>query len=468
MFELFVSSVMPRINTEMAGGAVQIVNVTGPLVQEPDPCFDDYGAVRERVCMALESTARAVVIRINSPGGDLYGALDTAQAIRADAARAGKRLVAFIDGDGCSAAYGLACAADQIVLGSSSVVGSVGVIKGREDASAALSAQGVSMTFIASGSMKAYGRPELEMTERELVDTQNLVNQLATPFIAFVAERRALPMAVVAGYEGGLFTGPAALQARLADRLMSLDALVASIATPTREGTPMNMKEIVAALQAAAEGDDAKEQAAAVKMLAAMTAEEEPDGDEEKPKGEGDDEEPEAEGDESDDGEDDKKKTPPPGATSAAGTVSASTASSLASKLDEATRRIDELERQHERGAIDALLKGQPKALRSALRDKPLADVQAIVAALPKPGRLPVVTTLSTPQGTVAPATAEEKRKQAERGLDPRILEKIDRQTRHGAVKKTGARNIGGVLYFDVPEDYDPAKYGLGAEFPKN
>ena len=228
----------------------------------------------------------------------------------------------------------------------------------------------------------------------------------------------------------------------------------------------MNMKEIVAALQAAAEGDDAKEQAAAVKMLAAMTAEKEPDGDEAAPDAEGDEEKPDAESDE--EGSDDKKKEPPPGATSSLGTVSASTASGLAAELAAATRRIADLERRSERSAIDALLKGQPKALRQALSDKPLADVKAIIAALPKPGRVPVVTTLSTPQGTAAPATAEEKRKEAERGIDPRILEKIERQTRHGALKKTSARSINGVLYCDVPEDFDPAKYGLGAEFPKH
>ena len=60
MFEVFASSVMPRMNTEAANGAVQIVSVTGPLAQEPDPCFDDYGAIRERISLALESTARAV------------------------------------------------------------------------------------------------------------------------------------------------------------------------------------------------------------------------------------------------------------------------------------------------------------------------------------------------------------------------------------------------------------------------
>jgi ClpP class serine protease len=467
MFELFMANAVSRDNTEHADGAVQVVSVTGPLVQGRDPFCDDYDAIRERTRIALESTARAVVLRINSPGGCLYGSLDTAKAIRADADRAGKPLYAFIDGDGCSAAYALACATDQVVLGSSSVVGSIGVIKAREDASLALSARGVSVTYIASGSKKSYGRPELEMSEAELADTQALVNQLATPFIAFVAERRGLPLDVVAGYEAGEFTGPAAVQARLADRLMSLDALVASLATFNQGVSAMKMDEIVAALQAAAKSDDPKEQAGALKMLAAMTAgDDEPDGDEAAPEGEGDEEKPDAESDE--EGSDDKKKEPPPGATSSLGTVSASTASGLAAELAAATRRIADLERRSERSAIDALLKGQPKALRQALSDKPLADVKAIIAALPKPGRVPVVTTLSTPQGTAAPATAEEKRKEAERGIDPRILERIERQTRHGAVKKTSARSINGVLYCDVPEDFDPAKYGLGAELPKH
>lgn len=469
MFELFMPSVALRTNAEVADGAAQVVNITGPLVQGYDPFCDDYDAVRARVQTALASTARAVVLKINSPGGTLYGALDTARAIRADADAAGKRLVAFIDGDGCSAAYAIACAADSIVLGASSVVGSIGVIKAREDASRALAAQGVSVTYVASGARKAYGRPELGMTEAELADTQALVDQLATPFLAYVAERRGLPVEVVAGHEAGEFTGPAAIQARLADRILSLDAVVASLATPNSEVSAMKMEEIVAALQAASKSDDPKEQAAAVKMLAAMTAEEKPEGESENPEtgAEGDDEEPAAEGDEEDDDEDKKKKEAPPSAKSAKGTVSAATAGQIATDLAEAHKRIAALEHANERSAIDALLKGQPKALRAALRDKPLADVQEIVAALPKPGRVPVVTTLSTPQGTVAPPTAEQQRKAAEAQIDPRLLEKINRQTRHGAVKKTAARMIGGSLYIDVPEDYDPRKYGLAAELPK-
>jgi capsid assembly protease len=472
MFELFASVAVPRVNAELADGAVQVVNVSGPLVQSVDAGWcDDYESIRARVRDALAGTARAVVLKINSPGGTLYGALDTARAIRADADAAGKPLVAFVDGDGCSAAYAIACAADSIVLGASSVVGSIGVIKAREDASLALAARGVSVTYVASGSRKAYGRPELGMTEAELADTQALVDQLAAPFLAYVAERRGLPVEVVAGYEAGEFTGPAALQARLADRLMSLDAIVASLATPNSEVSAMKMDEIVAALQAAAKSDDPKEQAAAVKMLAAMTAEEKPEseGDTPEPDAEDDEEKPAAEVEVEIEEEDDKAK--PPGAKSAKGTVSAATASKIATDLAEAHKRIAALEHAHERSAIDGLLKGQPKALREALRDKPLADVRAIIGALPKAGRPPVVTTLSTPQGTPAapaPPSAEDKRKAAEAQIDPRIMERIERQTRHGAVKKTAARMIGGSLYFDVPENYDPAKYGLGVEPPKN
>jgi len=472
MFELFVGHT-PHANTELAEGATQVVTVTGPLSQAGTGSWcDTYEAVRARVQAALASSARAVILKLNSPGGDLYGALDTARAIRADAEVAHKPLAAFVDGEACSAAYALACAADSITLGQSAVVGSIGVVQAREDVSLALAARGVSVSFVTSGSRKAYGHPELGMTEAEFVDTQATVNQLAEPFLAYVAERRGLPVETVAGYEAGVFTGSAALQARLADdNTLSIDALSALLLKPKAEVKPMamSMSEIKKALQAAAEGDDPKEQAAALKMLAAMTAEEEPDGDEATPAGESDEEKPDAE---SDEGDDEEKKEPPPGAASVSSTVSASTASGLASQLAAATQRIAALERANERVEIDGLLKGQPKALRDALRDKPVADVRAIVAALPKPGRLPVVTTLSTPQGTPAAESAEAKAKaKAEadaRQIDPRILEKINRQTRHGAVKKTATRMIGGSLYFDVPDDYDPRKYGLNTDTPNN
>jgi signal peptide peptidase SppA len=452
MFELFAPPVSRDIRMA-ADDRVAVVSVDGPLCQSGNAWEDGYDAIRERFACALATpTVRAVVLKLNSPGGVLYGAIDTARGLRAMADAAGKPFIAYVGGEAASAAYALAVAADRIFLATNAVVGSIGVIEARPDVSVANAARGVAVTLITSGTHKTYGHPETPLTETEHANTQALVNALAVPFFELVAARRQIPVEQVSAYDGGLFTGPGAVTARLADQIMSFDAVVASLAQGT--GLPMNYAEIVAALQATAEGDDPNA-ASARRMLAAMeNPEGEPDGDEAEPKpkpeGEDDAEDPEAEDPAEEPAAEDEAPKP------AAATVSTRTAQDLASQLAAVSARLNRVEREREQDQIDRLLTGHPKALRAALRNKPLADVQAIVAAIPKPGRLPPVATLSSPHGT-----PDVKPRKPAVAVDPALARRIDRLT--GTVPKAQKRVtklVNGTLFFDVPEDYSPDSYG--------
>jgi ClpP class serine protease len=449
----------PRAIEMMAGDSVAVVCIEGPLCQRSDAESDGYDTITDRVALALASPARAVVLKINSPGGALYGAIDAAKAMRARATAARKPLIAYVDGEAASAAYALAVVTDRIILGTNAIVGSIGVLEARADVSVANAARGLGITLIASGAKKVYGHPEVPLTEAELTATQDLVNALAQPFLELVAMRRGLTLEGVAGLEAGLFTGPSAITARLADRLMPFEALILTLSKGT--SLTMDYQEIIAALQATAEGDDPNA-ASAKKMLAALEgdnpeaeadapAEDEPDGDE-PPAAEDDTEDPEA----ADDADPPTAAAPSSarGARAAGATVSARTAGDLASQLAEATARIKRLESAGQQGEIDRLLAPHPKALRAALRGKPLADVRAIVAALPKPGRLPPVNTLSSPD--TIPAT-----KPLKPVASREIQARIDRATglTPRAQKRT-TKLINGALFFDVPEDYDPNTHG--------
>jgi signal peptide peptidase SppA len=451
MLELFAPPRENRLNLH-ADDRVAVVSVDGPLCQSGNHWEDGYDLIRERFACALATpTVRAVVLKLNSPGGVLYGAIDTARGLRAMADAAGKPFIAYVEGEAASAAYALAVAADQIVLATNAVVGSIGVIEARPDVSAANAARGVAVTLITSGTHKTYGHPETPLTETELANTQALVNALAVPFFELVAARRQIPIEQVSAYDGGLFTGPGALTARLADRLMSLDAVIASLGKGTE--LPMSYAEIIAALQATADGDDPNA-ASARKMLAAMEPdpEGEPDGDEAPPKPDGEDsaEDPEAEDPAEEPAAEDDAPKP------AAATVSTRTAQDLATQLSQVSARLKRVEREREQDQIDRLLTGHPKALRAALRNKPLADVQAIVAAIPKPGRLPPVATLSSPHGT-----PDVKPRKPAVSVDPAVTRRIDRAmgTAPKAQKRV-TKLIGGTLFFDVPEDYSPESYG--------
>jgi ClpP class serine protease len=115
---------------------VAIVSIRGPLEHHAGWWCDSYDAILDRVDLALAGPAKALVLRIDSPGGECAGCFEAARAIREKCAAAGKRVYSYVDGNAFSAAYALACAGEQVVLGESSLCGSVGVIAQRLDVSA--------------------------------------------------------------------------------------------------------------------------------------------------------------------------------------------------------------------------------------------------------------------------------------------------------------------------------------------
>lgn len=465
MFEQFLlppsAATAPAEPTLIANDQIAVVTVSGPLCQTLSRWDDSYEAIQLRGAAAFDSPARAVVLRINSPGGVLYGAIDTARALRAHADAAGKPLIAYVDGEAASAAYAIACAADQIILSTNAIVGSIGVLQCRPDVSQANAARGVTVAMITTGSRKAYGNPEVPLTDQEYANTLALVTALAMPFFDLVSARRGIAPEVVAAMDGGLFTGPAAITARLADRVLPFDAMIASLSKG--QLLAMNYAEIIAGLTAMAEGDG-EDATKARKMLSAAAGQsEEPKDGAEQPAGEDAEEAPAAEGSSEDPPAAEDGAEEPPAAEDgaeekpAASMVSARTARDLAATVQQLQARLTRVERDRDTAEIARLLTGQPKALKDALRGKPLRDVRAIVAALPKPGRVAPITTLSSPEGTPDP-------KLARKPLDPvaaATVARINRLTGYVAPQaKRVTKLINGTLYFDVPEDYDPHTVG--------
>ncbi len=268
-------------------GSIAVVDVCGPLMHHPEPWFDSYESVVERVKAALSSSAQAVVMRIDSPGGLVAGCFDACREIKALATAQQKPLIAFVDEQATSAAYALATAADRIVMPETGEVGSIGVIETLTDLSAQLAAMGVNVTVIASGARKSDGRPEIPLSEDAKAAIQVHVDRLAESFFDLCSEHRGLPPEHFAGLEAGCYYGKDALVQRLADEIMSYPTLLAKLEsgsyTKPKDPKSMTLAEIQAGLKALAEGDgdDAE---AAKKMLSALEAkaEEAPAEDEEK------------------------------------------------------------------------------------------------------------------------------------------------------------------------------------------
>ncbi len=222
--------------TNEPGDDVTIVTIRGPLVQVGDWWFDSFESIRRRVAEACAQAAPVVVLRVDSPGGEVAGLFDCARAIRAEVDRAGKRLVAHVEGQCSSAAYALACMADKIIASATAEVGSVGVIAARLDSTAADALSGHRVAMITSGERKGDYNPHVALSDEERHVIEADVARLAAEFFDLVADRRGLSPKAVAAQQAASFRGEDAVKAGLVDELGSFDDLLVSMGTSQTAG----------------------------------------------------------------------------------------------------------------------------------------------------------------------------------------------------------------------------------------
>ena len=213
----------------IAEGAGAVVCIDGPLTYSGWP-FCSYDGIRACVAAALASPATCVVLKINSPGGEVAGAFDCARALRAMARAAGKPLLAFTDAQAASSAYALASAADAVWASATGVVGSIGIVAAEVDATRADAMLGVAFAVVTSGARKSDGNPHVPFSEDMLRAVQARVDEAAGVFFQLVADHRGLGVDAIAALQAGVYLGASALNAGLIDRVASWDDVVSAVA----------------------------------------------------------------------------------------------------------------------------------------------------------------------------------------------------------------------------------------------
>ena len=130
---------------------------------------------------------KAVLLEIDSSGGEAGGVFDLAQRLRTLAQASNKPLWAIADEAALSAAYALACAADRLWLTRTAEVGSIGVVAVHVDESAADAKAGMTYTFLHAGAHKVDGHPHAPLSEAVATDIQADIEGLHAQFINLVA-----------------------------------------------------------------------------------------------------------------------------------------------------------------------------------------------------------------------------------------------------------------------------------------
>lgn len=165
-----------------------------------------------------EDAVKAVVLRIDSPGGTTAGGEALYDAVRAIAAV--KPVAAEVGTLAASAGYMIASGADHIVARRTSIVGSIGVIFQYVDASKLLDTIGVDVNAIKSSPLKAEPSPFAPAPEEAKAMIRRLIMDTYEWFVALVAERRDMSLAEARGLaDGSIFTGSQGLERKLVDAL---------------------------------------------------------------------------------------------------------------------------------------------------------------------------------------------------------------------------------------------------------
>jgi len=172
----------------------------------------------------LDKKVKALVIRINSPGGGVTASDTLYHEIRKFKDATGAKVVAHVLDMGTSGAYYAALAADEITAQPTSITGSIGVIMLRIDATGLMQKIGVQALQISSGAEKGMGSPFRPVSDEERKIFQGMIDSMYGRFVGVVAEGRKMdPQRVRQLADGRIYTSQEAKEAGLIDRIGYLE-----------------------------------------------------------------------------------------------------------------------------------------------------------------------------------------------------------------------------------------------------
>jgi len=209
---------------EMRDG-VAVVPVTGPVFRYANLFTEISGATslevlaRDFFSAVNDPQVRAVVLNIDSPGGQASGIAEFAQLVSGSS----KPVVAYVDGIGASAAYWIAAAAGDVAVSKTAMVGSIGAVLTVD----VRKADGT-MEIVSSQSPRK--RPDATTAEGRQ-QMQDLLDSLAQVFVEDVAAYRKVSVETVLNDfgQGGMLMGAAAVAAGMADRVSTLEEVIAGL-----------------------------------------------------------------------------------------------------------------------------------------------------------------------------------------------------------------------------------------------
>ncbi|SFB74007.1 signal peptide peptidase A. Serine peptidase. MEROPS family S49 [Brevinema andersonii] len=213
-------------NIAKKNNIIGVINIDGPIYtssgRNASPFTPPTGSVFWLSQLAYAETnshIKAVLLRINSPGGTVGASQELHNAVQR-VREAGKPVIVSVADMAASGGYYMAVAAERIFINPGSLTGSIGVIMNGFDATGLLQKIGIKYNAITSGTNKDTGTPYKEMSPEQRELLKSIIMNSYEQFLNAVASGRNRPIEEMRSLaDGRIFTGEQAVRLGLADEL---------------------------------------------------------------------------------------------------------------------------------------------------------------------------------------------------------------------------------------------------------
>jgi protease-4 len=173
------------------------------LIRIEGVILDAQSTIGELKRFADNPSVKAIVLRIDSPGGGVVPSQEIHDAVQRVRNKSNKTVIASMGSVAASGGYYIAVATDRIMANSGTLTGSIGVIMEMANVEGLLKKIGVEGIVIKSGRFKDVGSPLRKMSDEEHALLQSVMDDVHKQFIEAVAEGRGLELADVQALADG-------------------------------------------------------------------------------------------------------------------------------------------------------------------------------------------------------------------------------------------------------------------------
>lgn len=213
------------INPETMIGTIDVKGTLVNRAGQTQACVEltSYERIKSQFQAQVNEGVKTVVMQIDSGGGEAYRLFGSAKAVRKIADDNDVKIIAYSDGATCSAAFGWASIADEIIANPNARVGSVGVVIQLYNDSKYLEKLGVERSFVYAGKNKIPFDKAGAFTDDFISSLQESVDKSYTQFTDFIATNRNMSVDDVVNTNAKVFDAEEAMKVGFVDKIMEIE-----------------------------------------------------------------------------------------------------------------------------------------------------------------------------------------------------------------------------------------------------